>query len=292
MFFVATKAFFNKTPRVFYNQHDIARGCDNKNLAKTLSYCLELLPTLFPSGCTGLYQADVMFRQDELFRRAGLVCAKPNTIVYGTEDESVLNYKLGIAVHTEYVDRGGKLVPVPVSTEFSSNKAVYVFPVDIPTKGLLKKVECDDRTPYITSFWWEKLKRFRNHRARFGMDANPLDVEASFRVWMDFEHKKDLNSVKTLKAKQRKEEAFREVMATFEPEHLVNYWNYQQGVVGVKENLIDKLDTMSPGIFKPFFENGKGLVPTGHEGYVLFDGYHSTKLVKRHVFSAENFKQD
>lgn len=113
-FFVATKAFFNKTPKINYTPEDIdANYGKEPGLAEKLKIALEHLPK---NNIKGIVQGDFLFTSDQLQERTidgeRYITFKPNTIMYAVPVDSDLakqirNAKVGLIWHTTYT--GSKL---------------------------------------------------------------------------------------------------------------------------------------------------------------------------------------
>jgi len=105
-FFVASKAAFNKNPKINHTHEDIDKHhADSPGLAKKLHQALEHLPKVTPKK--GVYQGDFMHSHDEVHHTDHKVSFKPNTITYSlhkssAEGKKAANSKIGVAVHTKY----------------------------------------------------------------------------------------------------------------------------------------------------------------------------------------------
>lgn len=114
-FFVATKAFFNKVPKICYTEQDIERYHSRRpGLVHTLKVALKYLPSITPHG---IHQGDILFTREDLEFSPNYVRFTPNVITYTTYKG--IPEELGISVHTTYE------TPVPV--RFKSTADVFVY---------------------------------------------------------------------------------------------------------------------------------------------------------------------
>lgn len=149
-FFVGTKSFFSKNPKINYSEDDIKLNHPNsKGLSKKLKAALEHLPKVMPK--TGVFQGDFLFDKSDLMDGGdiegggdGHYHFQPNTIKYSIpkdseEGEKVGNSKMGFAPHTEYKDKGeGEMESKfsGASSKFQKHDDVYIM--DTKTKGPFK----------------------------------------------------------------------------------------------------------------------------------------------------------
>ena len=105
-FFVGTKGFFNKTPKVNFNDKDVDHNHGSTPvLSNKLKGLLKHLKGTVPSK--GVFQGDLMYTSDEVADFKHSLSFTPNTITYNVnknspEAKKVLKSKIGIAPHTEY----------------------------------------------------------------------------------------------------------------------------------------------------------------------------------------------
>jgi hypothetical protein len=111
-FFVATKSFWNKTPKVNYTDDDIERNHKGE-LGEILKRALFYLPKIFkPSAYGAVYQGDLMFSTEagkSILEIDGVrhVTFKPNTLMYAFEEgakefDDILAAKFGIVIHSVF----------------------------------------------------------------------------------------------------------------------------------------------------------------------------------------------
>ena len=105
-FFVATKSWGNKAPKINYTPEDIDRNHGHApGLVEKLKAALEHLPKVTPPG--RVYQGDVMYGGNDVQDRGDHYAFTPNTITYkvgknSPEGRKVAKAKIGVATHTEY----------------------------------------------------------------------------------------------------------------------------------------------------------------------------------------------
>tara|TARA_B100001245_G_scaffold1397_1_gene1108 strand:+ start:10769 stop:12040 length:1272 start_codon:yes stop_codon:yes gene_type:complete len=108
-FFVATKALFNKTPKINYTPADIDKNHGHaKPLANKMKIALKHFPKL---GISGIVQGDFMFLPSDLTKEtiddSDYITFRPNTITYAvpTDDpfaKVIKTAKVGVIWHTSY----------------------------------------------------------------------------------------------------------------------------------------------------------------------------------------------
>ena len=107
-FFVATKAMFNKTPKINYTQSDIEANHGSAGPSDKIKVALKYLPDL---GMKGIYQGDIMFSKGDLKKETiddvSMLTFGPNTITYAVPEDSDLasqmrKASLGVVWHTKY----------------------------------------------------------------------------------------------------------------------------------------------------------------------------------------------
>lgn len=106
-FFVATKSFFNKVPKINYTHEDIVRNHGySEELVAKLGKALEHLPKITPER--GVFQGDLMHVAGmNIEETEDQVRFNANTITYSTpsrseEGKRLLASQISIAVHTEH----------------------------------------------------------------------------------------------------------------------------------------------------------------------------------------------
>ncbi len=107
-FFVATKALFNKTPKINYTDADIDKNHGTGDLVDRLKIALAQFPKL---DIPGIWQGDFMFIPSDLATETidgeSMVTFTPNTITYAVPTDQplakkILAAKVGVIWHTSY----------------------------------------------------------------------------------------------------------------------------------------------------------------------------------------------
>ena len=108
-FFVATKSFFNKVPKINYTHEDIVRNHGySEELVAKLGKALEHLPKITPEQ--GIFQGDLMHIAGmNIEETEDQVRFNANTITYSISSRSeegkrLLASQLSIAIHTEHTN--------------------------------------------------------------------------------------------------------------------------------------------------------------------------------------------
>ena len=128
-FFVATKSFFSKTPKLNFSEEDIRLNHGySSNLLDKLTAALKYLPKITPE--TGIFQGDLMYVQgmnvenglDKMFFTA-------NTVTYSCYSDTfmgkrIYDSRIGIAIHTQHT--GDRHTPADL-TLFNMDEDVVVI---------------------------------------------------------------------------------------------------------------------------------------------------------------------
>ncbi len=111
-FFVATKALFNKTPKINYTNADVdANHGHAAALADKMKLALKTFPQL---GIKGIWQGDFMFTASEIKKETidgeKMITFTPNTITYAVPIDQPLakeisSKKVGVIWHTQYTGK-------------------------------------------------------------------------------------------------------------------------------------------------------------------------------------------
>ena len=128
-FFVATKSFFSKTRKMNFSEEDIRLNHGySANLLDKMTAALKHLPKITPE--TGIFQGDLMYVQGmNVEMGTDKMSFTANTVTYSCYSDTfagkrVYDSKLGIAVHTQYID--GLLMPANLAS-FKKDEDVFVI---------------------------------------------------------------------------------------------------------------------------------------------------------------------
>ena len=322
-FFVGTKSIFNATPKINYTVSDISRNHGGA-LADKLAVALKYLPKL---GIKGVIQGDLLFTSDDK-KMANVngeksVIFTPNTITYAVPVASTSMYsrirsaKIGIIFHTSYSGKTMKGLKASFGASVSGlrknsnvffDNAKYQQSEDPGlTKGEEKQFDSaiamaqgsvykggafidlikKDKGPLSLGV---QLKTFFNTYIRSGQKiANTKALTNNFEVYFIGKLKKEINSVKTDKAKQKYKEILEVGMKILRPNRKGLYFAIASYITlqTAKGILLSKLNGIQS--IGSFMRTKDGYKVTSPEGYVAINKGNAVKLVDRLVFSQANF---
>jgi hypothetical protein len=333
-FFVASKSAFAKNPKINYNDEDIDNNHSaSPGLAQKLKYALRYLPSL---NLKGIYQMDFMFDNeiktiespsmiDGVINKNKFITFQPNTIKYAVSPDSeygqdILNSKIGVAIHIEYVVQNGILKVKKYTSdpsEFSPSKTVFVFNVlaNKPkhshskfSKILLKDVEkkkaqalkMADKVNFsaLDDFGTE-LKTYINSEVRSGkfLEDTAISTE-EFIGYMSEKYNKKIQALKSEKGKSSKQQEMKNVLNTLKSQKSsIRYiFEITKLVSNLKNNLVKIFNEITrTDMLGTYLEEAPGQwQTTAPEGFALSrvndTGAEITKMVDRSEFSAANFR--
>jgi hypothetical protein len=322
-FFVGTKSIFNATPKINYTVSDISRNHGGA-LADKLAVALKYLPKL---GIKGVIQGDLLFTSDDKkianVNGERSIVFTPNTITYAVPVASTSMYdriraaKIGIIFHTSYSGKTIKTMKASFGASVSGlRKNNNVFFDDARYKqaedpGLTKAEESKfdsviamaqgsvykggdfidlikkDKGPLSLGV---QLKTFFNTYIRAGQKiGNTKVLTNNFEVYFIDKLKKEINGVKTDKAKQKYKEILEVGMKIIRPNRKGLYFAIASYITlqTAKKMLLGKLNGIQS--IGSFMRTGNGYKVTSPEGYVAINKGNAVKLVDRLVFSQANF---
>ena len=321
-FFVGTKGVFNATPKVNYTDADIDVNHSAPGLNSKLKVALKYLPKL---GITDVLQGDMMFTQDDLSTETidgkSYLTFQPNTIVYAVPKESsdkIKKAKMGIVWHTTY--SGDTLQSMRAS--FGANikgltKTNDVWFTDADYKDTSGTINFNKaETSTITSVLSQAgktfskfnsqftkqlmsrqdvvilIKTFNNVKVREGQKISNTSKHSQELIkYVDVKFQKNIDSVKTPKAKQAKQKTKDEVIRflSSHKKDLQTIFDMQNLLTDAKNMIIRKLEK-AKGVMDTFIRTDNGYRVTAPEGFVAIDQMgDAVKLVDRLEFSQANF---
>lgn len=128
-FFVATKSFFSKTPKLNFSEEDIRLNHGySSNLLNKLTAALKYLPKITPE--TGIFQGDLMYVQGmNVEMGTDKMSFTANTVNYSCYSDTLMgkriyDSRIGIAIHTQHI--GDRFVPADL-TLFNKDEDVVVI---------------------------------------------------------------------------------------------------------------------------------------------------------------------
>ena len=325
-FFVGTKGVFNKDAKLNYTPEDIDRNHPAEGLNRKLKIALKYLPEL---NIQGVIQGDMMYSQedlqDETIDGDDYLIFKPNTIVYAIPKNSDLAKqisasKMGIVFHTRYT---GDSLP-----EMDANFDVDVSSMTRTSNVWFRDAEYEDvsgsasmtekETAQITGILSGagrlfrqlnpnilkyiqnhkdvniQIKAYTNTKIREGRPIeNPEAHARGLIVYLKQKFEKELNKLKTEKARLRKQQAQREFLKFFQTNirQLAQIFEMQNMLIASKILILRKLEQVKT-MTKTFIQDDDGFRVTNPEGFVAVDKLKSdqyVKLVDRLEFSRQNF---
>jgi len=309
-FFVATKSAFNKNPKINYSDEDIEKNHGHApGLVEKLKHALHHLPGIMPKN-GGVYQGDIMHTTGDVTKKNGMHNVTPNTITYSAPADSVegrnMKKKLGIVVHTQYT--GGKsLESMNAGPLHNSVRSKFREHPDVNNIDPTVEVNPNNYTP-------EEQKQFLTHmnqakKSYATMSPEALDslkghekmLESHINNMIRTEgkpsvdgymqditnkHKKDVDSVKTQAAKDKKAQAhaanIKHVMDN--QDHFKRALDLHNHLQSAKNVLVNVMAKNSP------YYHSVGGQHTGPEGTVVVDkNGNASKMNNRQEFNRLNF---
>ena len=321
-FFVGTKGVFNKNPKVNYTNTDIDANHSSAGLNAKLKVALKYLPKL---GITDVLQGDMLFTQDDLSTETidgkPHITFTPNTITYAVPKESaskIEKSKMGIVWHTTY--SGDTLQDMRATFSASikgltkTNDVWFTDAEYKDTSGTINfnKAETDAITAVLSltgktfrkmssNFMNDLMKRdnivtliktYNNTKVREGQKISNTVKHASDLVkYVDTKLQKNIDSVKTPKAKDAKKKIKDEIVGylSSHKKDLRTIFDMQNFLVDAKNMIIRKLGK-ARGVMDTFIRTDNGYRVSAPEGFVAIDQMgDAVKLVDRMEFSRANF---
>jgi len=327
-FFVAKKGVFNKDPKVYKTHKDIDLDTSGDLAAKLKIALTEFKKLGIKSG---VYQGDLMFTKADLKKEKidemDYITFHPNTIVYAVPANSELATKIrraaiGVVWHTTYV-----------GTSFETMKASFGKPI-ASTMSHIPSVWMDDAnykdysgtatfTAAETKAVTDKLsqlgkmfqgmksatlnaisndpdllmlvKTYNNSKVREGVQLEPRAHVRGLFEWIYARFQKDIDELKTEKAKAGKEEKRKKILAFFAnhpQDEIVRIFEISNMIAEVKAMIISKMN--QAGHINTFVKTSSGFKATGVEGFVAIDHLKggAVKIVDRMEFSKNNFSAE
>lgn len=319
-FFVSTKSFAAKTPKINYMVQDIQQNYGQApGLAEKMRLALLYLPKVIKNN---VYQCDFMFDKSMLqqidFQGEKLITFKPNTITYAVEANSELGKKIqsaqiGVVFHTRYtgpsLQQLTKSADVNVS-EFGQSSDVWFDDAKFKdVSGTVTLTDDEKRTVFDTINSIVKIAGITDWTAlpnNFYILANtfintlirqnkfvedPEEAFNNFLAWYSSRMDKEIEKLKTESGKQKKIEGKNKAIEYFQTNKMsvINIFNITKKLADLKKIFFNKYSTAIKT--KQFITQPDGtLKVTPGEGFVAVDkSGNMVKLVDRLEFSRANF---
>jgi hypothetical protein len=306
-FFVASKSAFNKTPKINYTPQDVEKNHGHApGLVEKLKSALEHLPKVTPKK--GVFQGDVMFSHGDVGETDGKVHFKPNTITYSTKKDSeegkkIGKAKFGLYTHTEY--RGDD--SSSMNAHFDPNMADFKHHPDVyhrePGHDLSKVTFHPEHEELYNS---HVAKAIALHNKHGNQMYGPVDrVKDHMKTYINTtvrtgekpsveglqhhitaSYAKDMDKLKTDKAKTKKAEELKEKLRHVETNkgHFDNVLKVHGHLQKAKDVLVHTL-SQHTGDLDHSVEGNK----VKPEGFVVSHEGTPTKLNDRAEFNRLNF---
>ena len=308
-FFVATKSAFNKERKINYSKEDIDRNHGNSpGLVEKLNLALAYLPSL---DLRGIYQMDYMFDNvikqlevpkliDGVKNENRFITFQPNTIKYAVSPDSpygeqIVNSKIGVAIHIEYMVKNGILKVKKYTSspeEFSPSKTVFVFNIlanksknssskfgNILLRDVKKKKNAALRLANSVDFsgladYTAQLKTYINTEVRSGRFLEDPAMSANeFINYMTGKLTKEMEALKSDKGKVKKAESMKKVISELKAlkPSIRKAFEITQIVANLKNNLIKIFNEITKNdLLGTYMEESPGIWQTTEpEGYAL-----------------------
>jgi len=317
-FFVATKAIFNKVPKLNYTREDIFAN-HNSKIHGALIECITHLPSL---NIKEVFQGDLLFTKNDLktIEVGGnkFISFCRNTITYAIPVDSstaneVLSSTIGIAFHTKYSGSSIQTLQATFGVDFSNITSNLVWcPTSVVSTNTLTlsqstiehledslgnlKSSVLSTNPAKIDLVLQNVSlkpliiRYINYCVRLGITTHSVDGLIEFIKTSSLNN---LDVLKTDRGRDNKRQKFHELtraVVDSKPE-LEKMLSLFSSITENKNRLLNVLNQSTD--IRCFFESGDGYVETSGEGYVIKHNSGSVvKLVDRTVFSKENFRQE
>lgn len=327
-FFVAKKGLFNKTPKYYTTMAEIDADVSG-DLAFKFKVCLANLSKVVIGK--DIYQGDLLFTKSDLKRMSydgvNYVTFQPNTIVYAIPmnegGDELTNMDMGIVFHTRYSGSNNfesmKASFNVSSYEFKKSPKVFLRDAslyDITGSASMNKSASEEVTAAlsfagklfntIASTTLKQLEQnrdlatmietFNNTYVRRGEPVvNTSKHVDNLIKWIEQKYQKQIDSLKTVAAKDRRYTELNNFLSFFSKENKENLkriFDLQNAIIAAKNIVINKLDELNKT--KTFIKTPYGYKVTGSEGYVIVDHINgkTVKLVNRLEFSHNNFNPE
>lgn len=256
-FFVATKSFFNKVPKINYTHEDIVRNHGySEELVAKLGKALDHLPKIMPER--GVFQGDLMHVAGmHVEETEDQVRLNANTITYAISSRSeegkrLLASQISIAIHTEH-DNGPRYADHFPTLMTHPDVCVISVKVDL------------DKIYYPL----EAQNAFKQHMARAADLAHTIPVA--------YPQAENIKKYINKKIKDRSSPSAEDFPDSGQMFYIHDCLQKAKDVLNYALSFSRRFDTSIDGI------------ATKGEGFVAFLYNNPTKLVNRAEFTLQNF---
>jgi hypothetical protein len=327
-FFIAKKGVFNKEPKVYKTAAEIDADTSGDLAAKLKVALAEFSKLGIKSG---VYQGDLMFTKGDVKTETidgqKYSVFHPNTIAYAVPYSSDLGAKIraaniGVVWHTVYTGASfesmtaafGKDIvktfkQVPSIWQDDANYKDYSGTATFTnaetaelTNILSNAGKVFQSIPAVTlnAFMQDELNAavntYNNSKIRAGQRiTNTRNHVTGLYHFIHDRYQKEIDKLKTEKAKAGREEKRKEVLKFFAnhpQEEIIKIFDLVNLLSSAKQMVIDKMN--QAGHISTFLRTAKGFKVTGVEGFVAIDHMSggAVKIVDRLEFSNANFSPE
>ena len=294
--YVAKKGIFNKNPKLYHTSEEIEADLSGDLASKFI----EVLDTM--QDCKlkvgDLIQGDLLFTRGDIQFQNDTYTFQANTIVYSS-DEDLTKYWVGIVWHTKYVDGealyGHDIVQMvgDVWGLWQFNATDEIDPIDKNARALLEYMKNDynskKKSFTLSPLTIDLFVCYINHTIKKGK----FDHESNVNGFADFVVGHLQRKVDQVKRHETKQKRIEEYAPVFNDLPKMNIVGELHGLLyKMKMVILESLNRSSS--IDTFLRTSTGLIPTGHEGYVVINkhGKDAVKIVDREEFSRANFSDD
>lgn len=266
---------FAKSPKLNYTPEDIeANHSNNPVMVDTLKQALEHAEKILPKGKgkdAPFMQGDVLFKAGEVKKGAGKVSYQPNVIKYSHDSNSpegklVQQAKFGIHLHTGYKPTGEGSWPHNLNADYSADfsKLKHSGDIFVTTPGYhgnasyhggesdqvqrhldrAKEINSAPRSPAENSVahnHFDHVNSYINMTKR----EKAVPSHAGYIEHLNVKAQRDMDSVKTDKAKQSKREKWDALISEANKnkktvEHVLNTQSHLQAATDIMTKALDR----------------------------------------------------
>lgn len=269
-FFIATKSFFNKTPKINYSPDDIKINHPKSiDLQNKLFYALKYLPTVIPNNAM-CYQGDFLFIDSDLIEKDGRLEFTPNILTYKIQSVKYPNVKMGIVFHTSYENNIANYNP-DLSVLKKSDE-VFMFNNLMPDTNINRHEISIDSIDHIVNYNLSKeiIYLLTEYENEFILMFNKLIRSGKIINSAEDYYKQFLDTVE---------------LDNIYKESVLLIFKLYIKIVKIKTAIISELNK-KPEEILTFYKNEF----SNPEGYIFLSQFGIVKLIDRSEFSARNFE--
>ena len=325
-FFVAKKGVFNKEPKVYKTPADIDADTSGDLAAKLKVALAEFSKLGIKSG---VYQGDLMFTKGDV-RTETIDGQKysvfhPNTIAYAVpyaSGDTIRKAKIGVVWHTAYTGATfetmrasfgqnivNKFAKIPSvwqmdatykdysgTATFTAAETAELTNILSNAGKLFQSIPAATLNAFMEPEMNTAVNTYNNSKIRAGERiTNTKNHVTGLYHFIHDRYQKEIDKLKTEKAKAGREEKRKEVLKFFAnhpQEEIIKIFDMVNLLASAKQMIINKMN--QAGHISTFLRTAKGFKITGVEGFVAIDHMSggAVKIVDRLEFSNANFSPE